>query len=60
MVEVAEPLGSEILLDVRVGQQVLVARVDSSCRARHHEKIWLAFVPERIHFFDPQTEEAII
>jgi multiple sugar transport system ATP-binding protein len=60
VVEVVEPLGSEILLDVRVGQQLLVARVDSSCRARHHEKIRLAFVPERIHFFDPQTEEAII
>jgi multiple sugar transport system ATP-binding protein len=60
VVEVVEPLGSEILLDVRVGQQLLVARVDSSCRARHHEKIRLAFVPERIHFFDSQTEEAII
>ena len=55
-----EPLGSEILLDVRVGRQLLVAQVDSSCRARPHEKIRLAFVPERIHFFDPQTEEAII
>ncbi|TMA10183.1 MAG: sn-glycerol-3-phosphate ABC transporter ATP-binding protein UgpC [Deltaproteobacteria bacterium] len=60
VVEVVEPLGSEILLDVRVGQQSLVARVNSSCRARHHEKIRLAFVPERIHFFDPQTEQAII
>jgi len=60
MVEVVEPLGSEILLDVRVGQQPLVARVDSSCRAKHHEKIRLAFVSERIRFFDPQTEEAII
>src|SRR5574337_1987517 len=38
VVEVVEPLGSEILLDVRVGQQLLVARVDSSCRARQHEK----------------------
>jgi multiple sugar transport system ATP-binding protein len=60
VVEVVEPLGSEILLDVRVGQQLLVARVDSSCRARHHEKIRLTFVPERMYFFDLQTEEAII
>ena len=60
VVEVVEPLGSEILLDVRVGQQLLVARVGSSCRVRHHEKIRLVFVPERIHFFDPQTEESII
>ncbi|HEX9142911.1 MAG TPA: sn-glycerol-3-phosphate ABC transporter ATP-binding protein UgpC [Candidatus Binatia bacterium] len=60
VVEVVEPLGSEILLDVRVGQQPLVARADSACRAKHHEKIQLAFFPERIHFFDPQTEEAIV
>ena len=59
VVEVVEPLGSEILLDVRVGEQLLVARTDSACRAKHHEKIRLAFFPERIHFFDPQTGEAI-
>ena len=60
LVEVVEPLGSEILLDVQVGDHLLVARVASSVHTRHHEKIRLAFAPERIHFFDPQTEDAII
>jgi multiple sugar transport system ATP-binding protein len=59
LVDVVEPLGSEILLDVRVGEQLLVARADSACRAKRHEKIQLAFFPERLHFFDPQTGEAI-
>ncbi len=59
VVEVVEPLGSEILLDVSVGHHLLVARVNSSFRTKHHEKIRLAFVPERIYFFDPRTEEAI-
>jgi len=59
VVEVVEPLGSEILLDVRAGEQLLVARTDSACRAKRHEKIRLAFFPERIHFFDPQTGEVI-
>jgi multiple sugar transport system ATP-binding protein len=59
-VEVVEPLGSEILLDVRVGQQPLIAQVHSTCRAKHHERIRLAYLPERVHFFDPQTEEAIL
>lgn len=59
LVEVVEPLGSEILLDVQVGHQSLVARVASSFRTKRHEKIRLAVVPERIHFFDSQTEEAI-
>ena len=60
VVEVVEPLGSEILLDVRLGEQLLVARADCTCRAKHNERIQLACVPERIHLFDPQTGEAIV
>ncbi|MBI3393656.1 MAG: sn-glycerol-3-phosphate ABC transporter ATP-binding protein UgpC [Nitrospirae bacterium] len=59
VVEVVEPLGSEILLDVRAGNASLVARVSPATRVKPHEKIRLAFAPERIHFFDPETEEAI-
>jgi multiple sugar transport system ATP-binding protein len=59
VVEVVEPLGSETLLDTRVGSQTIVARVDPMVRARHHAKIRLAYLPERLHFFDNQTEEAI-
>ncbi|MFQ5828143.1 MAG: ABC transporter ATP-binding protein [Candidatus Methylomirabilia bacterium] len=59
VVEVVEPLGSEILLDTKVGNQSVVARVDPTVRVKHHEKIRLAFVPERIHFFDNNTDEAI-
>ncbi len=60
VVEVVEPLGSEILLDVTVGHHSIVARVDPSTRTKHHEKIRLAFAANRIHFFDPNTEEAIV
>lgn len=60
VVEVVEPLGSEILLNVRLGQQLLVARTDSGCRAKHHEKIRLGLLPEQLHYFDPQTGEAVI
>jgi multiple sugar transport system ATP-binding protein len=59
LVEVVEPLGSEILLDTRVGNQTLVARVDPTVRTKHHQKIRLAFIPDRIHFFDNKTDEAI-
>jgi multiple sugar transport system ATP-binding protein len=59
VVEVVEPLGSEILLDTTAGGQSVVARVDPGVKARPHEKIRLAFVPERIHFFDTRTEEVI-
>src|SRR5262245_31970585 len=59
VVDVVEPLGSEILLDTRVGSQTIVARVDPAVRARLHEKIRLSYIPERLRFFDNQTEQAI-
>ena len=58
-VDVVEPLGSEILLDVTLAGQSVVARVEPSVQARAHEKIRLAFVPDRIHFFDAKTEAVI-
>jgi multiple sugar transport system ATP-binding protein len=58
-VEVVEPLGSEILLDVRVGEAPVVARVDPAMRVAAHDKVRLAFDPMRVHFFDASTEAAI-
>jgi multiple sugar transport system ATP-binding protein len=58
-VEVVEPLGSEILLDVKVGGNAMVARVDPSVRVKVHEKIRLALDPDQLHFFDLKTEVAI-
>jgi multiple sugar transport system ATP-binding protein len=59
VVDVVEPLGSEILLDVTVAGQSVVARVEPSVKARPHDKIRMAFVPERMHFFDVKTEAVI-
>jgi multiple sugar transport system ATP-binding protein len=59
VVEVVEPLGSEILLNVRAGDAAIVARVDPSTRVTVHEKVRLALDPARVHFFDAGTEAAI-
>ena len=59
LVDVVEPLGSEILLDVKVGAGSMVARVEPTVRLKVHEKVKLALEPERIHFFDVKTEAAI-
>ena len=59
VVDVVEPLGSEILLDVKAGSNVIVARVDPTVRAKLHDKMRLALHPERVHFFDLKTELAI-
>src|SRR6266853_1978480 len=52
VVEVVEPLGSEILLDLKAGPNVIVARVDPTVRAKHSDKMRLTLHPERVHFFD--------
>jgi multiple sugar transport system ATP-binding protein len=59
VVDVVEPLGSEILLNVRAGASTLVARVEPSVRAKVHEALKLALTPDRARFFDTKTELAI-
>ena len=58
-VEVIEQLGSEILLDVRVGDDTMVAAVDPAVRVRPDDTLRLAVNPQRLHFFDARTERAI-
>jgi len=59
-VEVVEQLGSEIILETRVGDaRVTVARVDPQVSFRVGETVRLSVQPERLHFFDPVTEVAI-
>jgi multiple sugar transport system ATP-binding protein len=59
LVDVVEPLGSEILLNITIGQQAMVARVEPTVRAKIHEKIRINVEPDRLHYFDGKTEAAI-
>ncbi len=59
LVEVVEQLGSEILLDTRVGPRTMVAAVEPSVRAKRGDKLRLAFNPGRLHCFDAATDAAI-
>jgi multiple sugar transport system ATP-binding protein len=59
VVEVIEQLGSEILLDVKVGSGSMVAAVEPTVKAKVHEQLTLAVNPERLHFFDNRSEAAI-
>jgi multiple sugar transport system ATP-binding protein len=58
-IEVVERLGSEILLDVAAGATAMVASVEPTVTAKVHERLRLAMNPDRVHFFDNQTEAAI-
>jgi|SRR5579864_136961 len=59
VVEVVEKLGAEILLDLQVGNQTMVAAVEPTIRAKRGDKIRFALRPDRLHFFDTASEAAI-
>jgi len=59
-VEVVEQLGSEILLETRLGDaRVTVARVPAETPIAAGDQVRLTAQPGRLHFFDPQTETPI-
>src|SRR5436853_236285 len=59
VIEVVEQLGSEILLDMKVGEGMMVASVEPSVRVKVRDKLRLAMRPSRLHVFDVKTEAAI-
>jgi len=59
LVEVVERLGAESLLDLQVGEQTMVAAVEPNLRAKRGDKLRFALRPERLHFFDTNSEAAI-
>ncbi|MBE3596780.1 MAG: sn-glycerol-3-phosphate ABC transporter ATP-binding protein UgpC [Hydrogenibacillus sp.] len=59
-VEVVENMGSERYLYLALDEQTeIVARVDAAFNPALHERVTLALHPEKIHFFDADTEAAI-
>ena len=59
VIEVVEQLGSEILLDMKVGESIMVASVEPTARVRVGDKLRVAMRPSRLHVFDVQTGAAI-
>jgi multiple sugar transport system ATP-binding protein len=59
-IEVIEQLGSEIVLETRMGPLTLtVARVDPQLPVATGEKVELSIAVGQLHFFNPDTEQAI-
>ncbi|MFH1784765.1 MAG: TOBE domain-containing protein, partial [bacterium] len=58
--EVVEPMGSEIMLHVRLGSTRLIARVDAHDKSKVGDKVEMTLRMHRIHVFDKDTEEAVV
>ena len=59
IVEVAEQLGSEIILDLTAGKSSIVASVEPTVKVKPQEKVRLAVNPAGLRYFDAATEKAI-
>ncbi len=53
VVEVAKPLGAEVILYTRIGELPLVARVNPETAARPGGPIVLHLERDKLHLFDP-------
>ena len=60
VVEVTEPLGCDVFLDVKIGATSLTARTEPTTLAKPHTAICLQPSPENMRFFDIETETALI
>ena len=58
-IDVVEMMGNEAFLNASIGEQVLVARVESETLARDGALHRLCFDLRRAHLFDPATSNAI-
>ncbi|MBD2138569.1 ABC transporter ATP-binding protein [Anabaena sp. FACHB-1237] len=66
-VELVENLGNDTFLSAKIHDPDVETRVDQNLQIRIppdkmvsiNEQIWLSINPEKIHFFDPETELAI-
>ncbi len=58
--EVVEPMGSEVYLHLFTGKHRLIAKVGGHNRPEINQDMDLVFDMNKIHFFDKDTEKAII
>ncbi|GIX06806.1 MAG: sugar ABC transporter ATP-binding protein [Candidatus Poribacteria bacterium] len=57
VVDVVEPLGDEVILYLSVGDQTLIAKIPPETLPRVGEPLEVALLSEKLHVFDPETEE---
>ncbi|GAA1579343.1 sn-glycerol-3-phosphate ABC transporter ATP-binding protein UgpC [Kribbella hippodromi] len=56
---VAEPLGPDVLVTVRIEGELIRARVPTPFRLGHDSTVYVGFNPHRLHLFDPTTGAAL-
>ena len=60
LVEVVEPIGSEVYLNVKAGEDSFTARAASNTRAKPHREVCLKPRMDHLHLFDVGDERALL
>lgn len=55
-----EPLGSEIIVDLKVGETIFKAKSPPGVKPNAGDEMWLTFKEEKLHIFDKKTENALV
>ncbi|MBK6911543.1 MAG: sn-glycerol-3-phosphate ABC transporter ATP-binding protein UgpC [bacterium] len=58
-VDVVEPIGNELLVYGRIGEQQLVVRCDPSTEVKPDSRLPVFFDPHAVHYFDARSENAL-
>jgi multiple sugar transport system ATP-binding protein len=59
-VEVVEQMGNEVIVYLKMGGDTLIARVPPQGAPRPGDSVTAGFAPDRIHFFDAETELTLV
>jgi multiple sugar transport system ATP-binding protein len=59
-VYVTEPLGSELIVDLKVGDNLVKVKTAADFTMGIGQRTWMGFKMEKIHLFDRKTELAIL
>ncbi len=58
--EVTEPIGDQLILDLKVGQYLVKAIVEPGFKAQLGDDLWIAFRADKIHVFDKKSGVTLI
>jgi multiple sugar transport system ATP-binding protein len=60
MIEVVEPMGSEVYLYLNTGMNSYIARVKSHPKSGVQQRVDMVFNMDKARFFDPESEKALV
>jgi len=55
-----EPLGTEVVVDLKIGDMIVKAVAPATFKARMADMMWFGIDKGRMHIFDKKTEKAIL